>query len=93
MPTISIAEVLADSHKTYTDGKSSTFAISYYKDDGSIGSVARAQRNVKQGSSGQGTATNLRKNDLLLIYDHDANKHKYITIALIRTFNNTRVFH
>jgi hypothetical protein len=48
---------------------------------------------VKLGKATKGAHTNLRENNLMLVYDHQAKSHKYITIALITHYNGVRVFH
>lgn len=93
MNNIGIAEVLADTHRTHDGTTARQFSLTYYKDDGSIGSIGKAARNVKSNVKVGGATTNLRQNDLMLVYDHEANSHKYITVSLIRTYNGTRVFH
>jgi len=35
----------------------------------------------------------LRQQNLMLVYDHAAETHKHITIALITHYNGVRVFH
>lgn len=93
-PTISIAEVLADSQTTTTpSGEQQTFSLKFAKDDGSVSTIAQASRNVKLGKATKGAHTNMRENNLMLVFDHKAQTHKHITIALITHYNGVRVFH
>ncbi len=92
--TISIAEVLADSQITTTPtGSTKYFSVKFAKDDGSISNIKKASRNVKLGKKTKGSHTNLKEQNLMLIYDHIAKHHKYITISLITYYNGVRVFH
>lgn len=92
--TISIAEVLADSQVTTAPGGNPRyFSLRFAKDDGSVSTIARASRNVKRGKATKGAKTNLQAANLMLLYDHDAGTHKYVTISLITHFNGVRVFH
>lgn len=92
--TISIAEVLADSQITTTpEGDPKYFSVKFAKDDGSVSIIGKASRNVKQGVAKKGSHTNLQQQNLMLVYDHDGQTHKYITISLITHFNGVRVFH
>lgn len=90
---IGIAEALAASQITRQGAAPKYFSVTFYKDDGSISVIRKASRNVKGPVKSAGAKTNLRANDLMLVFDHDANTHKYITISLIRTYNGVRVFH
>ena len=93
-PTISIAEVLADSQiGTTPSGVHRYFSLKFAKDDGSVSIIATASRNVKLGKATKGSHTNLRQQNLMLVYDHAAETHKHITIALITHYNGVRVFH
>jgi hypothetical protein len=92
--TISIAEALADSQiGTAPNGDPRTFAVKFAKDDGTVSTIAKASRNVKQGKATKGAHTNLQQQNLMLLYDHQAQTHKYISIALITHYNGVRVFH
>lgn len=92
--TISIAEVLADSQITTTpSGEQRTFSLKFAKDDGSVSTIAQASRNVKLGKATKGANTNLRENNLMLVYDHSAQTHKHVTIALLEYYNGIRIFH
>lgn len=91
---ISIGEVLSESQITATpSGQPLYFSIKAAKDDGSVTTIAKASRNVKQGLAKKGAHTNLREQNLMLVYDHVADTHKYITISLIIQYNGIRVFH
>ena len=92
-PQISVAEALAQSHITFENGQPKFFSISFWKNDGSIGFIKKASRNVKEGVKGKGAKTNMKAANLMLVYDHDAKRHKHITIALMREFNMVKVFH
>ena len=92
--TISIAEVLAESQITTTpQGEPIYSSLKFAKDDGSVSTIEKASRNVKQGVAKKGAHTNLREQNLMLVYDHAGQTHKYITISLITHFNGVRVFH
>jgi hypothetical protein len=92
--TISIGEVLADSQiGTTPNGEARSFSLKFAKDDGSVSSLAKASRNVKLGKATKGSHTNLRQQNLMLVYDHESKTHKHITIALITHYNGVRVFH
>ena len=92
--TISIAEVLADSQVAATpNGEPNYFSITFIKDDGQRRHIQKASRNVKLGRRTRGAHTNLRAANLMLVYDHTAGTHKYITIALVTHYNGVRVFH
>jgi hypothetical protein len=91
---ISIGEALADSQiGTAQSGVPRYFKIKFAKDDGSVSSIEIASRNVKLGKATKGSHTNLRQQNLMLVYDHEAKTHKHITIALITHYQGVRVFH
>lgn len=59
--SISIAEALAASQVTATpEGQPVYFSIKFAKDDGSVSTIVKASRNVKQGKRTRGAHTNLR---------------------------------
>ena len=91
--TISIAEVLAASQVTHEGSSPAYFEIKFAKDDGGVSIIKKASRGVKKLTKGKGAKTDMRAANLMLVYDHEAETHKHVTIALILQFNGTKVFH
>jgi hypothetical protein len=97
---IGIATVLAKIDMSAYEGP---FSISFYKEDGSIRTIRRAQKGHKMqgaassGSTGSNFKYRIKENGLIIIADLDAitekDKWKSIRIERIREFNGDKVIH
>lgn len=91
-PKISTAEVLADSQVSVgADGQPRYFAMVFMKDDGGLSIIRKGSRNVKKGKAPGKPTIDRKANDLMLVYDHDAETHKHVIISFILRYNGQKV--
>lgn len=96
---ISIGEVLAEIKLPTSGTNANIFQISYWKDDGTLKTIDKATRHVKNSAIG-GTGTeksnfkyNLNEKEAILLYDTEKKQYRSCLIYRIHTFNNLKVHH
>lgn len=95
---ISIGEVLTAIRLNANGTTANVFSIEYWKSDGSLKSIPKAQRYVKSTSHSNSSEKssfkyNLNEKESILLYDLDKKQHRTCLIYRIKTFNNLIVVH
>lgn len=75
------------------DGKVRTFSLKYVREDGSVGFKARCSKSFRAAPGVAKFRTNVKKNFILLIHDHDTNATRNLNIDLLIEYNGYVIDH
>ena len=75
------------------DGQLRMFSLKYAREDGSVGTKLRCSKSFRSLPGAGKFTTNIRRNMLLLVHDHDTNQTRNLSIDLLIEYNGYVIDH